>query len=62
MWWAIKRNLPDTMTGHGQLYLHLAEYLWCNKKGKSHDLFKEFLTDAVKYYPGPTCNLLLPSI
>ena len=58
MWWQIKRSLPDTMTRHGQLYLHLAEYLWHNKKRKCHDLFK-FLCDATKYYPGPTCNLVL---
>ena len=59
MWWSVKRSLPDTMTRHGQLDLHLAEYLWCNKNRKSHDIFKEFLTDAARYYPGSSCNLLL---
>ena len=52
LWWQIKRSLPDTFTRHEQLYLHLAEYLWRNMKRDSGDLFKEFLLDAAKYFPG----------
>ena len=50
--WQIKRSLPDTFTRHEQLYLHLAKYLWRNMKRDSGDLFKEFLLDAAKYFPG----------
>ena len=57
MLWSVKRSLPDTMTRHGQLDLHLAEYLWHSKSRKTHDIFKEFLSDTAKYYPGPSCNL-----
>ena len=59
LWWCIKRTLLDTMTRHGQLYLNLAEFLWRNKRRKSPDIFKEFLPDAAKYYPGPKCNIWL---
>ena len=52
LWWQIKRSLPDTFTRHDQLYLHLSEYLWRNMKRKCDDLFREFLKDAAKYFPG----------
>ena len=39
LWWQIKCQLPETYTKHGQLYLHLSEYMWHKSKDKSCDIY-----------------------
>ena len=52
MWWSVKRSLPDTMTRHGQLDLHLAEYLCCTAKTGKVTIysknFSQMLQDTIQ--------------
>ena len=62
LWWQIKRQLPDTYSRHNQMYLHLAEYMWCQLRCDCNDLFVSFLQDVSKYYNGNVSFIVLLSI